>query len=157
MENLRWTRFIICTGCRCEVPDTHTYPLYDIQAYAHPHPWRKRLYCWITAFLKSAAGIRHGLHTTKREKEWYIEKLEEWKGDNSGVQKVQVAGENDPDMMCVCNHAMNPETRRLIRLFSDDVEQTQSFSISFLGITCRVRLHQRTRPRVPGGVWWEAD
>jgi len=57
--------------------------------------------------------------------------LKKLKNEKVTIQRSKGLGENDPDMMW--QTTMNPETRRLIKVLPDDVEQTQEFFDLLLG------------------------
>ena len=63
-----------------------------------------------------------------REKAEIMEKL---KGAKASINRSKGLGENDPDMMWLTT--MNPETRRLIRVMPEDVEQTAAVFDLLLG------------------------
>jgi DNA gyrase subunit B len=65
---------------------------------------------------------------TEKEKSEIIEKL---KGQKVSIQRSKGLGENDPEMMWTTT--MNPETRRLIKVMPDDIEDTQKFFDLLLG------------------------
>ena len=62
------------------------------------------------------------------EKDSVVAKL---KGKNCDIQRSKGLGENDPDMMWLTT--MNPDTRRLIKVMPEDVEQTATMFDLLLG------------------------
>ena len=57
--------------------------------------------------------------------------LEELGGAKATINRSKGLGENEPDMMWLTT--MNPETRRLIRVMPEDVEQTAAVFDLLLG------------------------
>ena len=65
---------------------------------------------------------------TDKERDEYVKKME---GKKLTIMRSKGLGENEPEMMW--QTTMNPETRRLIKVMPDDVEQTAKMFDIFLG------------------------
>ncbi|MCL1832408.1 MAG: toprim domain-containing protein [Oscillospiraceae bacterium] len=139
IDNLRWSKVVICTDADvdgfqirtliltmlyCLTPQLITQgyvyiaesPLYEINAAA-------------------SKGSKGGEETffayTEKEKSRIMNELNAAKGRKYTIQRSKGLGENEPDMMSLTT--MNPETRRLIKVNPTDVERTKEMFDLLLG------------------------
>ncbi len=122
INNLRWNKIIICTDADVDGYQIRTLIL--TMLYRLVPTLLREGYVYIAESplyeinykVKSEEKTRFAY--TDREK---AEILEELKGTKVSISRSKGLGENDPDMMWMTT--MNPETRRLIRVLPEDVEE----------------------------------
>ena len=132
IDNLRWSKVVICTDadydgfqirtliltmiyrlCPTLIRDGYVYiaesPLFEISC-------------------KDKGGEKTWFAYTEQEKAKILKDLE---GKKVKIQRSKGLGENDPEMMWMTT--MNPETRRLIKVMPEDAERTAWYFDILLG------------------------
>ena len=132
IDNLRWSKVVICTDadydgfqirtliltmiyrlCPTLIRDGYVYiaesPLFEITC-------------------KDKGGDKTWFAYTEQEKAKILKELE---GKKLKIQRSKGLGENDPEMMWMTT--MNPETRRLIKVMPEDAERTAHYFDVLLG------------------------
>ena len=132
IDNLRWSKVVICTDadydgfqirtliltmiyrlCPTLIRDGYVYiaesPLFEISC-------------------KDKGGEKTWFAYTEQEKAKILKDLE---GKKVKIQRSKGLGENDPEMMWMTT--MNPETRRLIKVMPEDAERTAHYFDVLLG------------------------
>jgi DNA gyrase subunit B len=132
IENLRWSKVVICTDadydgfqirtliltmiyrlCPTLIRDGYVYiaesPLFEISC-------------------KEKSGEKTWFAYTEQEKTKILRDLE---GKKVKIQRSKGLGENDPEMMWMTT--MNPETRRLIKVMPEDAARTAYYFDVLLG------------------------
>ena len=99
-----------------------------------------------TPLFEINSGDKTWFAYSDKEKNDIVKSLE---GKKYKIDRSKGLGENDPDMMWLTT--MNPETRRLIRVMPEDVEQTAAVFDLLLGTTSRAG---RTILRRTGTSTW---
>ena len=129
LMNLRWNKVVICTDA--DVDGFQIRTLILTMLYRLTPTLIQRGYVYI------AESPLYEI--TYKDKTWFAysdaEKNEivggELAGRKCSINRSKGLGENDPDMMWLTT--MNPETRRLIRVMPEDVEQTAAVFDLLLG------------------------
>jgi DNA gyrase subunit B len=128
LDNLRWSKIIICTDA-------------DVDGFQIRTLILTMLYCLTPTLIREgyvyiAESPLYEINTknetyfayTEAEKNRIIKDL----GDKKyTIQRSKGLGENEPDMMSLTT--MNPDTRRLIKVLPTDVEKTQEMFEILLG------------------------
>ena len=129
LMNLRWNKVVICTDADVDGYQIRTLVL--TMLYRLTPTLIQRGYVYI------AESPLYEI--TYKDKTWFAysdaEKNEIVSGELAGrkcsINRSKGLGENEPDMMWLTT--MNPETRRLIRVMPEDVEQTAAVFDLLLG------------------------
>ncbi len=127
-ENLRWDKIIICTDADVDGYQIRTLILAMLYRLVPTLIERGRVYIAESPLFEISAKDKTYFAYTEPEKAEIMEKI---KGQKVTIQRSKGLGENDPEMMWTTT--MNPETRRLIKVMPDDIEQTQKFFDLLLG------------------------
>lgn len=127
MENLKWEKIIICTDADVDGFQIRTLILTMLYSLVPTLILEGKVYIAESPLFEISAGSKTYFAYSDREKNEIIARL---KGKYS-IQRSKGLGENEPDMMW--QTTMNPETRRLIKVLTDDVERTQQIFDLLLG------------------------
>ncbi len=127
-ENLRWDKIIICTDADVDGYQIRTLILAMLYRLVPTLIERGRVYIAESPLFEISAKDKTYFAYTEPEKAEIMDKM---KGQKVTIQRSKGLGENDPEMMWTTT--MNPETRRLIKVMPDDIEQTQKFFDLLLG------------------------
>ena len=119
INNLRWSKVIICTDA--DVDGYHIRTLILTMLYRLVPTLIREGYVFIAESPLYEINCRDKtwFAYSDREKAEIVEKL---KGAKATINRSKGLGENDPAMMWLTT--MNPETRRLIRVMPEDAEET---------------------------------
>ena len=127
LENLSWSKIIICTDADVDG--------YQIRTLILTMFYRLMPSLIKEGFVYIAESPLYEINTKKdtffayneREKEEILSKIK----DKPKIMRSKGLGENDPEMMS--KTTMNPETRRLIRIMPEDEEKTKMMFDLLLG------------------------
>ena len=128
LNNLRWSKVIICTDA--DVDGYHIRTLILTMLYRLVPTLIREGYVYIAEsplYEIESKGKTYFAYTD-REKAEILEKLD---GAKASISRSKGLGENDPDMMWMTT--MNPETRRLIKVMPEDAERMASVFELLLG------------------------
>ncbi|HEY8421577.1 MAG TPA: toprim domain-containing protein [Thermoclostridium sp.] len=128
IENLRWNKIIICTDADVDGFQIRTLILAMIYRLMPTLIREGKVYIAESPLFEIRCKDKIWFAYNEKEKNDILKKL---KNEKVTIQRSKGLGENDPDMMW--QTTMNPETRRLIKVVPDDVEQTQEFFDLLLG------------------------
>lgn len=128
IENLRWSKVIICTDADVDGYQIRTLILTMIQVLCPTLIERGYVYIAESPLYEINCGQDTYFAYTEPEKMRIMEKI----GDKKyKIQRSKGLGENDPDMMSLTT--MNPKTRRLIKVTLADAEKTRKMFDLLLG------------------------
>ena len=128
IENLRWSKVIICTDADVDGYQIRTLILTMIQVLCPTLIERGYVYIAESPLYEINCGQDTYFAYTEPEKTRIMEKI----GDKKyKIQRSKGLGENDPDMMSLTT--MNPKTRRLIKVTLADAEKTRKMFDLLLG------------------------
>lgn len=127
-ENLKWNKIIICTDADVDGYQIRTLILAMLYRLVPTLIDRGRVYIAESPLFEISTKSKSYFAYTEREKTEIVKKI---KGQKVTIQRSKGLGENDPEMMWTTT--MNPETRRLIKVMPDDIEDTQKFFDLLLG------------------------
>ena len=125
LNNLRWSKVIICTDA--DVDGFHIRTLILTMLYRLVPTLIREGYVYIaeSPLYEIESKGKTWFAYSDREKAEIVEKL---KGAKATINRSKGLGENDPDMMWMTT--MNPETRRLIKVMPEDAERmAQAFDL----------------------------
>ena len=132
IDNLRWNKIVICTDA--DVDGFQIRTLILTMLYRLTPTLIDKGYVYIAESplfeitAKEKGKEKKYFAYDEPEKEKILNKI----GSNSfDIQRSKGLGENEPDMMSLTT--MNPETRRLIKVTPDDIEQTKWMFDMLLG------------------------
>ena len=128
LNNLRWNKVIICTDA--DVDGYHIRTLVLTMLYRLVPTLIDEGYVYIAESPLYEINCKEKTYFayTELEKNGILKEI----GDQKcSINRSKGLGENDPDMMWLTT--MNPETRRLIRVMPEDVEQTAAVFDLLLG------------------------
>lgn len=128
MDNLRWNKIIICTDADVDGFQIRTLILAMIYRLMPTLIREGKVFIAESPLFEIRCKDKIWFAYNEKEKNDILKKL---KNEKVTIQRSKGLGENDPDMMW--QTTMNPETRRLIKVLPDDVEQTQEFFDLLLG------------------------
>lgn len=128
MANLRWDKIIICTDADVDGFQIRTLILAMIYRLTPTLIREGKVYIAESPLFEIRTKNKTWFAYNEKEKNDILTKLRDKK---VSIQRSKGLGENDPDMMW--QTTMNPETRRLIRVLPDNIEQTQEFFNLLLG------------------------
>ena len=128
LGNLRWSKVLICTDA--DVDGFQIRALILTMLYRLTPTLIREGYVYIaeTPLFEINSGDKTWFAYSDKEKNDIVKSLE---GKKYKIDRSKGLGENDPDMMWLTT--MNPETRRLIRVMPEDVEQTAAVFDLLLG------------------------
>ena len=127
-ENFKWNKIIICTDADVDGYQIRTLILAMLYRLVPTLIEKGRVYIAESPLFEITSKDKSYFAYTEKEKSEILEKL---KGQKVTIQRSKGLGENDPEMMWTTT--MNPETRRLIKVMPDDIENTQKFFDLLLG------------------------
>ena len=123
LSNLRWSKVVICTDGDVDGFQIRTLILTMLYRLCPTLIREGYVYIAETPLFEITCKEKSGEKTwfaySEKEKADILKKLE---GKKVNVQRSKGLGENDPEMMWMTT--MSPETRRLIRVLPEDVEET---------------------------------
>ena len=119
LGNLRWNKVIICTDGDVDGFQIRTLILTMLYRLTPTLIREGYVYIAETPLFEITCGDKTWFAYSDQEKVGILKELE---GKKVKVDRSKGLGENDPDMMWLTT--MNPETRRLIRVMPEDVEET---------------------------------
>ena len=127
LDRLNWSKVIICTDADVDGYQIRTLILTMLYRLV-PTLIREGLVYIAESPLYEITADKTYFAYTEKEKQDVLDRIE---GKKYTIQRSKGLGENEPDMMWMTT--MNPETRRLIRVSTDDVEQREYMFITLLG------------------------
>ncbi len=120
LDNLRWSKVVICTDADVDGFQIRTLILTMIQELCPTLIEKGYVYIAESPLYEINSKDKTYFAYTEAEKTKILGMI----GDKKyTIQRSKGLGENDPDMMSLTT--MNPETRRLIKVSPTDVEQTR--------------------------------
>ena len=119
LNNLRWSKVIICTDADVDGYQIRTLILTMIYRLCPTLIREGFVYIAETPLFEITCGDKTWFAYTDKEKNDIVASLE---GKRCKVDRSKGLGENDPEMMWLTT--MNPETRRLIKVMPEDAEET---------------------------------
>ena len=128
MENLRWDKIIICTDADVDGFQIRTLLLAMIYRLVPTLIKEGKVYIAESPLFEINSKGKTYFAYTEKEKADILKKLDNTK---CTVQRSKGLGENEPEMMW--QTTMNPETRRLIKVNTEDVEKTAEMFDLLLG------------------------
>lgn len=128
INNLRWSKVIICTDADVDGYQIRTLILTMIYRLVPTLIDKGYVYIAESPLYEITCKDKSYFAFNETEKADIIKKLE---GKKYTIQRSKGLGENQPEMMW--ETTMNPETRRLIKVMPDDVEKTKEMFDLLLG------------------------
>ena len=127
-QNLKWDKIIICTDADVDGYQIRTLILAMLYRLVPTLIERGKVYIAESTPFEINCKDKNYIEYTKKEKSEILDRI---KGQKVSIQRSKGLGENEPDMMW--KTTMNPETRRLIKVMPDDIDDTQKFFDLLLG------------------------
>lgn len=128
LENLRWSKVIICTDADVDGYQIRTLILTMIYVLMPTLIKEGKVYIAESPLFEITCGKDSYFAYNEAEKQEIIQQLGNKKYK---IQRSKGLGENEPEMMW--QTTMNPETRRLVRVTYDDAEKTYEMFDVLLG------------------------
>ena len=128
LSALRWNKVIICTDADVDGFQIRTLILTMLYRLTPTLIQEGYVYIAESPLFEIICKGDTWFAYSNAEKDSVVAKL---KGKNCDIQRSKGLGENDPDMMWLTT--MNPDTRRLIKVMPEDVEQTATMFDLLLG------------------------
>ena len=128
LSALRWNKVIICTDADVDGFQIRTLILTMLYRLTPTLIQEGYVYIAESPLFEITCKGDTWFAYSNAEKDSVVAKL---KGKNCDIQRSKGLGENDPDMMWLTT--MNPDTRRLIKVMPEDVEQTATMFDLLLG------------------------
>ena len=128
LDNLRWSKVIICTDADVDGYQIRTLILTMIYVLMPTLIKEGKVFIAESPLFEITCGKDSYFAFNEAEKQEITEKLA---GKKFKIQRSKGLGENEPEMMW--QTTMNPETRRLVRVTSDDAENTMKMFDVLLG------------------------
>ena len=128
IRNLRWNKVIICTDGDVDGFQIRTLILTMLYRLCPTLIREGYVYIAETPLFEITCKDKTWFAYSEKEK---AEILRELEGKKVTVQRSKGLGENDPEMMWMTT--MNPETRRLVKVMSEDAERTAEVFDLLLG------------------------
>ena len=128
IENLRWSKIVICTDADVDGFQIRTLILTMIYRLVPTLIREGCVFIAETPLYEITSREKTYFAYSDGEKAEILKKLD---GQKYSVSRSKGLGENDPDMMWMTT--MNPETRRLIKVLPTDVERTAQVFDLLLG------------------------
>jgi len=128
IKNLRWDKIIICTDADVDGFHIRTQILAMIYRLIPTLIQKEKVFIAESPLFEITYKDKAWFAYNEKEKAEIIKKME---GKKINIQRSKGLGENNPEMMW--QTTMNPETRRLIKVLPDDVNETQKFFDVLLG------------------------
>ncbi|MCL2399709.1 MAG: toprim domain-containing protein [Defluviitaleaceae bacterium] len=130
INQLRWNRIIICTDADYDGFQIRTLILTMVYRLVPSLIDAGKVFIAESPLYEITAGKKTLFAYSESEKAKFLSKLNNDK-NKVRIQRSKGLGENEPEMMW--QTTMNPETRRLIQVISDDVAKTQEMFEVLLG------------------------
>jgi len=127
IDNLRWSKIIICTDADVDGFHIRTQILAMIYRLVPTLIEKRKVHIAESPLFEISEKDNTLFAYSEKEKNAMVAKI---KGKYV-VQRSKGLGENEPEMMW--QTTMNPETRKLVRVVGDDVERTMEVFDLFLG------------------------
>ncbi len=128
LDNLRWSKVIICTDADVDGYQIRTLILTMIYVLMPTLIKEGKVFIAESPLFEITCGKDSYFAFNEAEKQEITEKLA---GKKFKIQRSKGLGENEPEMMW--QTTMNPETRRLVRVTYDDAEKTMEMFDVLLG------------------------
>lgn len=128
LDNLRWDKVIICTDADVDGFQIRTLIMTMIYRLVPTLLQVGKVYIAESPLFEITCKGKSYFAYSEKEKSDILAKLE---GMKYTIQRSKGLGENEPDMMWLTT--MNPETRRLIKVMPDEVEETARMFDVLLG------------------------
>ncbi|MBR6206250.1 MAG: DNA topoisomerase [Oscillospiraceae bacterium] len=128
LDNLRWSKVIICTDADVDGYQIRTLILTMLYRLVPTLINEGFVYIAESPLFEINCKGKTWFAYTEREKASILKDLE---GSKYTISRSKGLGENDPDMMWMTT--MNPETRRLIKVMPEDAEETARMFDLLLG------------------------
>ena len=128
LSALRWNKVIICTDADVDGFQIRTLILTMLYRLTPSLIQEGYVYIAESPLFEITCKGDTWFAYSNAEKDSVVAKL---KGKKCDIQRSKGLGENDPDMMWLTT--MNPDTRRLIKVMPEDVEQTATMFDLLLG------------------------
>ncbi len=128
LDNLRWSKIIICTDADVDGFQIRTLVLTMLYRLTPTLIEKGYVYIAESPLYEINSKNNTFFAFDEREKAEILAKLD---GQKYTIQRSKGLGENQPEMMW--ETTMNPETRRLIKVMPDDVEKTKEVFELLLG------------------------
>lgn len=119
LNNLRWNKVIICTDGDVDGFQIRTLILTMIYRLCPTLIREGYVYIAETPLFEITCKDKTWFAYSEKEKSDILKELE---GKKISIQRSKGLGENDPEMMWLTT--MNPDTRRLVEVLPEDVEET---------------------------------
>ena len=120
INNLRWSKVIICTDADVDGYQIRTLVLTMLYRLVPTLIREGKVYIAESPLYEIRSGGKIWFAYTDREKNDILRDLN---GARASVSRSKGLGENDPEMMWLTT--MNPETRKLIRVMPEDAQRMQ--------------------------------
>ena len=128
LDNLRWSKVIICTDADYDGFQIRTLVLTMLYRLCPTLIQEGFVYIAESPLFEITCKDKTWFAYNEAEKTEILRKLE---GKKVKIQRSKGLGENDPEMMWMTT--MNPETRRLIKVMPEDAERTAHYFDVLLG------------------------
>ncbi len=127
-DSLKWNKIVICTDADVDGYQIRTLILAMLYRLTPTLIEKGRVYIAESPLFEITSKGKSYFAYTEMEKSKILDKIKDQK---VSIQRSKGLGENDPEMMWTTT--MNPETRRLIKVTPDDMEETQKYFDLLLG------------------------
>ena len=128
LNNLRWSKVVICTDADVDGFQIRTLILTMLYRLCPTLIEKGYVYIAESPLFEINCGEKTWFAYSEKEKAEILKSLE---GKKVKIDRSKGLGENDPDMMWLTT--MNPETRRLIKVMPEDAERTSAMFDLLLG------------------------
>ncbi len=127
IDNLRWDKIIICTDADVDGFQIRTLVLAMLYRLTPTLIEKEKVFIAETPLFEITQKNKTYFAYNEKEKTEILNKLD----GKYTIQRSKGLGENEPDMMW--ETTMNPESRRLVKVMSEDVERTAAIFDMLLG------------------------
>ena len=128
LNNLRWSKVVICTDADVDGFQIRTLILTMLYRLCPTLIEKGYVYIAESPLFEITCGEKTWFAYSEKEKAEIVKSLE---GKKVKIDRSKGLGENDPDMMWLTT--MNPETRRLIKVMPEDAAATSAMFDLLLG------------------------
>jgi DNA gyrase subunit B len=128
LDNLRWSKVVICTDADYDGFQIRTLVLTMLYRLCPTLIQEGYVYISESPLFEITCKDKTWFAYNEQEKAKILKELE---GKKVTIQRSKGLGENDPEMMWMTT--MNPETRRLIKVMPEDAERTAHYFDVLLG------------------------
>ena len=128
LDNLRWSKVIICTDADYDGFQIRTLVLTMLYRLCPTLIQEGYVYIAESPLFEITCKDKTWFAYNEAEKTEILRKLD---GKKVKIQRSKGLGENDPEMMWMTT--MNPDTRRLIKVMPEDAERTSWYFDVLLG------------------------